>query len=94
VHETPNNSLTGAPVGFGVDWTFHEEPTFDSANVTVFPEESVLKPAAVQTPAGVHDTEERSLSVAPPGLGVVSIVHVVPSQCSANVDSTSDELVS
>jgi hypothetical protein len=69
VHETEDNSLTGASAGLGVDWIIQEEPSQASASVT-FPE-GLVKPTAVQARAAVHDTPDNSLSLAPVRVGVV-----------------------
>jgi hypothetical protein len=38
MHDTPDNTLVVAPLGFGVDWTTHSVPFQRSASVTAVPE--------------------------------------------------------
>jgi hypothetical protein len=84
VHDTPDRLLLVAPAGIGTGWIDQLLPFQRSANVSV-PALSENDPTAVQALAAVQDTEDRSLLVAPDGLGVGWMDQVVPFRRSANV---------
>lgn len=69
-HETSNRRLLVAPARRGVRWTTQLMPFHRSASGTPAPTASVKYPTAVHAVGDVHDTPERTLSVAPTGLGV------------------------
>src|SRR5215472_7737954 len=87
VHDTADSWLSNAPVGLGVAWMVQLVPSQCSASVCGGPglgsEKSNQLPTAVQASAAVHDTPDNWLRVA--GLGVASMLQLVPSHRSASV---------
>jgi hypothetical protein len=84
--ESACNRLRYWPVGFAVVSMVHAVPSQCSASVEFVPAVLVAEPTAVQEVELGHDTPERLLLAAPVGFAVVSMVHAVPSQCSASVE--------
>jgi hypothetical protein len=76
--------LLEAPAGLGVVTTAHVVPFQVSARVTD-PEAPVDEPTAMHVCDDAHATPFSWLLVAPAGLGVATMDHVVPFQASARV---------
>lgn len=85
VQEALLSSLKLAPLGFRVCSIDHFFPFQRSASVTGGLPLACQDPTAVQAPRDVHDTPARPADVEPAGLGVFSIDHLLPFQCSARV---------
>jgi hypothetical protein len=84
VHATP---LRKPPPwdGLGVGWMRQAVPSHRSARGWEAPARPALFPTAVHADDPVQETPNRELTTAPRGLGVGSMRHVLPSQCSARV---------
>lgn len=80
LHDTAENELNFAPLGFGVASSPQLLPFQRSASVTL-----ALPPTAVHAPAEVQEVPKRSLESVARGLGVDWIAHVLPFQRSAKV---------
>ncbi|TMC87595.1 MAG: hypothetical protein E6J12_12785 [Chloroflexi bacterium] len=80
MHTIPLSELDTAPVGLGVAWSDHDVPSQRSASVVrrgkVFP----VVPTAVHAVGDAQETPEKKLEVAPAGLGVATIAHLLPFQ--------------
>jgi hypothetical protein len=77
-HETPK-SVSLVPVGTGVGWIRQLLPSHRSASGSVTLEsEAADEPTAVHARREEHATDDSTLTSAPTGSGVGSIVHVRP----------------
>lgn len=86
-HDTPVRSDSIAPLTLALGTTDQLVPFQCSANVS--PTEPFrYSPTALQLVVLGHDTPDRTESVVPAGLGLVTIDQLVPSQCSTNVAVT------
>jgi hypothetical protein len=92
VQATPNRAPPPAE-GFAVAWIRHWVPFHRSARGTETPELLTAWPTAVHAEADEQDTLNSALSLAPRGLGVGWMAHLLPSQRSARVTTTPEPLV-
>jgi hypothetical protein len=92
VHETPVAYATFAPVGAGIDWTFHSVPFQISAKGATMAELFSYSPTAMQALAEVHDTASRLPLRVPLGSGVVVTFHSEPFQLSLSENSVPELL--
>jgi hypothetical protein len=90
VQDTPLSTLLAAPGTPGVAWIAQLVPfhTSTSAVVGLSPGLVANSPTAVQAVEAPQDTPYSRLLVAPEGLGVVWVAHLLPFQNSANVCCT------
>src|ERR1700761_9569579 len=87
-HDMPSNSPSFAPLGRGICSIDQLTPFQRSASGTLPWARCVYCPTAVQSDADVHVTSESASvgdSLAPGGVGLGSIVQLMPFHCSANV---------
>lgn len=85
--DTPSRVVDAAPVGFGVDWTFHSVPFHCSARGTVAVYDPSL-PTATQVVEAEHDTPESKFIASSPvaTLRTSCRLHSVPFHRSAVVE--------
>ena len=83
-HETPLRIVAVEPLGFGLATIVQLVPSQCSAKVCGASFVPPL-PTALQLVSLAHDTPFRLGTVEPSGLGLVSIDHPVPLQCSTKV---------
>jgi len=81
--EIAASSASFDPLGLGAVTSDQLVPSQCSAR-GVPPVEVTTSPTAEQSVAVAHDTAPKTLTVAPVGLGEVTIDQVVPFQCSIN----------
>jgi hypothetical protein len=91
VHATP---LRNPPPWeeLGVGWMAHRVPSHRSAKAWEAPPWLTLFPTAVHADGAAHETPNRELTAAPPGLGVGWMRHVLPFHRSARVTATPEAL--
>src|SRR5215471_1071716 len=92
VQATPERAPPPAE-GFGVAWMRHRVPFHRSARGVDAPESLTVWPTAVHAEGDEQDTLTSALSLAPRGLGVGWMAHLLPFQRSARVTTTPEPLV-
>jgi len=84
-HDTPDNALAWAPLGFGVLWITQPPRPPLSASVTWTPALVSEYPTPVHCDVDGHDTPNSALACAPFGFGVLCTDQLLPLQRSARV---------
>jgi hypothetical protein len=91
-HATPNRTLCREPAWLGVGWMRHLAPFHRSTKAVSVPDALIVSPTAVHADRDEQSTPLNKLTLAPRGLGVRWIRHVVPFQLSDKLAPSFEDL--